>query len=228
MNQKIIVAGISAVIALILILGSLPVYGVPIDTPFKVSSQQLTTQTCVLFISWYGCPYGATDSWPLYLAMSHYGKLNVIPNHSDPLDEYPNTSGLIFLNFTPNSTVRFKVIYLYNEYLNASANGTALNNYVNYGLQVIRQEAPWAYPLVEKYEVQNPASGEFFRPAVDLGSPSHIPSTIIISGGKGTYMIIGYLYSPSDISGYSPSQLMMNLTNIQPIVSSSQEIEGLL
>ncbi|BCS93484.1 DUF929 domain-containing protein [Metallosphaera javensis (ex Sakai et al. 2022)] len=228
MNQKVIVIGITIIVVLILVLGTLPVYGVPLDTPFRVSPQQLTNQTCVLFISWYGCPYGATDSWALYLALSHYGKLNVTLNHSDPLDEYPNTSGLIFEGFTPNSTVRFRVIYLYNEYLNASANGTPINNYVEYGLQLIRDEAPWAYPLVNRYEVQSFASGEFFRPAVDLGSPSHIPSTIIISGPKGTYMVIGYLYSPSTITGYSPEQLLHNLTSLKPVVSASEEIEGLL
>jgi len=28
----------------------------------------------VYLVSWEGCPNGATQSWPLYLALSHYGR----------------------------------------------------------------------------------------------------------------------------------------------------------
>jgi len=74
----------------------------------------------VYFISWYGCPLGATDSWGLYIALSKYCILNVTPNYSD-LDSVlisPNstfigkTPGLLFVSCESKSNVIFHFIYL--------------------------------------------------------------------------------------------------------------------
>ncbi|MDT7970342.1 MAG: DUF929 family protein, partial [Vulcanisaeta sp.] len=48
----------------------------------------------VYFVSWEGCPYGAAQSWPLYLALSHYGKVNATPNWSDP-EPLPTPNGSV-------------------------------------------------------------------------------------------------------------------------------------
>lgn len=229
MNKRLIIIPLIVLFIVFLILPYIfyP-FEVPLNTFFKVSDQDLAKAgyTCIIFITWYGCPYGAADSWVLYSFLSHYGKIIYNFSYSDPNDIYPNTPEIIFKSFTPNSTIIFKFVYLYNRYLNATASGEKVNNYVSYGLYKIESELPQYYSIIYKYVVKDWAQGGFFQSAAYLGNPHHIPTVIIISGGKGTYMLIGYIYNPSLIDGLSPQYIITHL-NSSFIMKGVETIKGL-
>ncbi|ARM76200.1 DUF929 domain-containing protein [Acidianus manzaensis] len=201
-------------------------FEVPLDTLFKVSNQDLSSNAvCIILISWYGCPFGAADSWVLYNFLSHYGNITFKIGYSDPNDIYPNTPAVIFESFTSNSTIHFRFVYLYNRFLNATYNGSEVNNYVKYGLNVIKTEFPSYYNIVKQYVVNDWASGGFFQSAANMGNPPHIPTTLIISSSKGTYMLIGYLYNPSDLKGYNVSYLLSHSSSLPFIIQGENDLE---
>jgi len=162
----------------------------------------------IYFISWYGCLDGATNSWALYMVLSHYGTLNVSPNYSDykPQPLTPTKKimgmvpGLIFNSFKPNSTILFHPIYLMGKfYPNKTMtliNGTMLNytkiNLVELELHELKNEAlSWVYNIIYEYEVN--MTFEDGKALVWFKAPApHIPTTTIITGPNGTWMMIGY------------------------------------
>jgi len=181
----------------------------PLNHLVKVSNRDFAgNSTEIYFISWYGCPYGATLSWPLYVMLRHYGNVSVQPHYSIfESDIGEPVPGLIFTNFSSNSSIHFHYLYLYNQYLNATPNGTKITNLVQYGLNVIKNKTPeWVYSLVEKYEVNEPLAG-FMLSVVNSGNPPHIATVLIITDPKGTWMLIGY---PSSLT---PGQILSISTN---------------
>ena len=195
---------------IVLVLIMIPLF-MPHEEPFfqfaKVSSENYAGNNTVqvYFISWYGCPFGASDSWGLYIALSNYGQLNVTPNYSD-VEAVPLTQnqpvvgtvpGLTFNSFVPKSIVDFHPIYLLGRiYPNNTAvlpNGTIIswNKILNVELNELKQEVPsWMYNLIYEYQIQLPYRNG--QPIAELGNPPHIVSTIIITGPHGTWMLMGY------------------------------------
>lgn len=142
---------LAAVIVAFVVLGSVPHAPLQAVTGqfFKVGKGH-SSKVEVYFVSWIGCPIGASLSWPLDEALG--GHLFVSLHYSDPSDiQIP---GLIFLSGN-NSNVTFYPIYVYNEYLNASPSGQPVTgNRIDFGLNVLRQQVPpWVYDLVVKYDV---------------------------------------------------------------------------
>ncbi|EWG07975.1 MAG: hypothetical protein ASUL_02989 [Candidatus Aramenus sulfurataquae] len=177
-------------------------------TLIKVSNKGYSNSTHVYFISWYGCPFGATLSWPLYLALSHYGYLNVSTHYSIiESDIGAPVPGLIFNGFVPNSTVQFTYLYIYNQYLNATPSGQPIpeSQLIQVGLQEINSSLPsWIGALIYQWEVENPNFG-FPQPIALLDN--HIPSTLIITGPNGTWLMVGYPYmlTPQELLQINPS-----------------------
>jgi len=184
----------------------------------------------VYLISWEGCPYGATQSWPLYLALSHYGKVNATPNWSDPeplptpnggLSAPMQVPGLLFQSFEPNGSVRFHFLYMigriYPNYTFSLPNGTVIpfsgDSIATFEQQELQKDVPgWVYDLMVKYELETPV-GQYPN-LVEAGNPPRFPTTLIITGPNGTWMIIGYdqTVNPAApyylaVSGYSPQEL---------------------
>lgn len=208
---------------------------------FKISNNNYAStpgEVDIYFISWYGSPYGASFSWPLYMLLSHYGVVNVTTYESI---FYPSTGyvpGLIFLNFTPNSTIKFFVYYLYNKYLNASANGSVLFNPANtsqplfYGLNVLKSKLPsWLYNYIVNYTNITPiyfvnATGQKI-PVNQIYAPYHVVSTIVITGPGGTYILFGNVYGNNiyEFGKYSPQQLyqMISSGNIPNFIKNVYE-----
>ena len=219
--------------------------GFPLFQMLKVSNTDYASGNSVevYFISWLGCPYGASDSWALYEALSHYGQINATPIYSDSegIPEYVNSfqtitsevPGLQFTSpFKPNSTVQFHFIYLIGRiFTNNNSfsllNGTILtysgDSIVNFELNELKQEAPsWVYNLITQYQINENPPGST-EPIAYEGNPPHIASTIIITGPKGTYMMIGYDQSanynemtpPAVLaqSGLTPQQIFQGLKN---------------
>ena len=223
MRKKFIytIAGIAVVILAITFLVILPLLHPPTAAvsqyPFfklvKISNTNYSRNGSVqvYFLSWYGCPLGAIDSWGLYIALSKYGILNVTPNYSDleAILMSPNstflgkTPGLLFVSYKPkpNSNVIFHAIYFLGRIypLNSTAslpNGTIIkysgSSLVNIELNEIKKLAPSrVYNLVYKYEIKIPykngAPVVYFR----KGFP-HAVTALIITGPNGTWMMLGY------------------------------------
>jgi len=229
-KNLIILAAVVSFVLLFTLPYILYPFEVPLDTFFKVSNKDLAKPgyVCIILISWYGCPFGAADSWVLYSFLSHYGKIVYNFSYSDPQDVYPNTPAIIFKEFYPNSSVLFRFVYLYNRYLNATACCKVVSNYVSFGLSKISSCFPQYCPLVKEYVVNKWAQGGYFQSAAYMGNPPHIPTTIIISSSKGTYILIGYIYNPSCISGMAPSYILSHLNSLSFIQSGVEKIENLI
>lgn len=210
-----------ALIALVIVIASL-VYAVvyqanmPNFAPgsvgkiFKVNSINYSGNNSVqvYFISWYGCPNGATSSWVLYLALSKFGNVSVEPHGSRfYLQFHSAVPGLIFTGFMPNSTVYFHYVYMYNQYLNATATGIPINNTVQaikLGLDTVKNSTPsWVYNIVYYYQIEDKL--------VSTGNGSiafssgHLVTMGIITGPKGTYAFLAF---PDQIS---PQLLLQSL-----------------
>lgn len=196
--------------------------GFAAGTFYKVSSQDYATQgqTDVYLVSWIGCPNGAVYSWSLYQALEHYGQLNYTMQYSNPNDAPKSIPGLIFSGFAPNSTVMFQSVYMYNEYLNETTTGKQVNasNSVDLGLGVVQSEAPsWVYNLVNKWIVAEPATKLSNGTMVSLSYGDqklpHVVTTLLVSGSRGTWLVAGAIYPPSNIAALTTTQLMGYVQN---------------
>lgn len=196
----------------------------------------------IYVVSWYGCPMRAGLSWALYLALQKYGNVTVEPHGSlmigEPSGVFKNilpadTSipSLLFVNFTPNTNVRFYEIMVYNQELNETTLGYFIRNYtgqydekppvsaVNLGLLTLEKLAPsWVYQIVYTTQVE-----EKLMP-VGNGSVAfaahHLVTELIITGPKGTWIALFYVYpvTPGAVvadSGYSN----MNVQEAQYVAS---------
>ncbi|ACR43314.1 DUF929 domain-containing protein [Saccharolobus islandicus] len=176
----------------------------PLFNLYKVSNTNYASNNSVeiYFISWYGCPNGATTSWPLYLALSKYGNLSIVTHYSVNEQKFGGEiPALLFLNYTPfpNSRVYFHPIYIYGQYLNQTTNGTPINtDDVTFGLKELKSELPgWAYNLVVYYEVNQTYTKLNNTAPAYFGSHPHIITILIITGPGGTWVDLGY---PNSIS----------------------------
>ena len=181
----------------------------------------------IYFISWYGCPNGATTSWPLYLALSKFGYVNVTPHYSITESTVgAPIPGLIFSNFThfKGENIYFHPVYIYGQYLNETPNGTPISSkdLVTYGLQELKNLVPyWVYNLTEFYEVnQTYQALQGQSPAYASNIP-HLITILIISGPGGTWMVMGYpaQISPTDLAG-------LNSTILYNIITGHQSASG--
>lgn len=194
----------------------------PLFNLVKISNTSYSNTTQVYLISWYGCPYGATLSWPLYVALENYGNVSAVTNYSITEPDIDNglqgVPGLIFTGFNSTSNVSFHFLYIYNQYLNATPSGVPLNsNAVSVGLQEIKEYEPsFVYNIINQYEVETVLPG-LSTSIADGGHPPHIATALIITGPKGTWLLIGYPspLTPDDVISinHSSSQLFSEIKN---------------
>jgi hypothetical protein len=219
---------LAAVIIAMVVLGSAPHPAQAVTGQFFKVGPGHSSQVEVYFISWIGCPIGASLSWPLDQALG--GHLNVTTNLSTPSDV--RIPGLIF-NSGQGANVTFFPIYVYNEYLNASPNGTPVTgNRIQFGLQVLKPQVPsWVYNIMVKYDVNTSfeLNGNY-EPLASYGN--HLTTVIIITGPRGTWILLGGF---SYVNGYfqelskmSPQQLYEELQSGHlpyPLEQAAQQIE---
>lgn len=177
----------------------------------------------IYFLSWQGCPIGASDSWAIYSMLgNHYSGISskVQTHTSDPQDVYPGTPGLLFSNFSFSSnglSYNFHVVYVYGETLPSTG------DLVTSGLATLNGAFPSQISaLFSDYQTKVDASG--YNKPIALKA-NHLTSSILISGKNGTFYLEGSLYSPGDLKGDSPSYVMGHLNSIQPIVSASSYLQ---
>jgi Domain of unknown function (DUF929). len=219
----------------------------------KVSNQDYASSPDtveVYFVSWEGCTYGAAQSWPIYLALSHYGKVNATPNWSDPEPLLtPNGSvsapmqvpGLLFQSFEPNGSVRFHSFYMigrifYNGTFSLT-NGTVIpysgDSIVTLEQEELQKDVPgWVYDLIVKYELETPVGQ--YPDLADAGNPPHLATVLLITGPNGTWMIIGYDQNVNPVapyflaaSGYTPQKLYGYVSKgVLPNVTATSSPQG--
>lgn len=230
-------AVLGLVFAIIIILGAFiayhyfitPTRAIPFGQFIKVSNEDYAPpgKVAIYVQSWIGCPVGAAASWDLYKLLSHYGKVEYYTHYSDPLDKAaPSIPGLIFLNFTPNSSLIFHIAYTYNEYLNATPNGTpiATSQLIQVGeKELIQAFGQQIAGIIIKYETQVPVAS-LGKPSALAVSPPHLNFAILVTGPNGTYILTTPLVNPKTLEGYNISYVMTHLNEIPPLVSGYQEL----
>ncbi|MEM0139586.1 MAG: DUF929 family protein, partial [Ferroplasma sp.] len=205
------------------------------DKYYEISNKDVLSNgsSAVYFISWYGCPIGATDSWALYYAMNSSTNIyNHVKLHQAYKDDiYGNGTagqpGLLFngdFAFKYNSTTfNFYPLYMYNETMTGTiSNGTISGTLASYGLSLINR----TYPA--------PVAKIFNKYASDITYDNHLETTFLITGPHGTYMLNAFMYQPNSELGtgkysttdntyvpHSPSYVMANLNSDTTITGAS-------
>ncbi|MEM4086251.1 MAG: DUF929 domain-containing protein [Saccharolobus sp.] len=237
---------ITIVVVAIIIIASISSYelffskiataqGIPAGKFVKVSNVDLAPKGKIIVVeqSWYGCPVGAAASWAIYDVLKNYGNISYELHYSDPDHSPANIPGLIFTNFTPNSVVEFYIAYVYNEYLNASYNGTPIsqNQLITTGEQILKEEyAQMGLPsqvaqLIIQYETQVSITN-YGKPAALYVKPPHLNFAILISGPNGTYIVTTPIVNPTILEGYSPQYVLTHLDQFSEIIQAAQMIQN--
>ncbi len=223
----------SVIIVVIVVIAAVYPYIAPFSAPssikpgkyYEISNKDLLNNgsSAVFFISWYGCPIGATDSWPLYLTMNKTTDISshVRYNTADPTDIYGNGSvgqpGLLFngnFTFKNNGTVfSFHPLYMFNKTMTGTVkNKTIPETLVSYGLSLINSTYP------------SNVAKMFNKYATSITFSGHLTTTFIITGPHGTYIFNTFMYQPGNELGtgtwssthntyrpFTPQYVMSNL-----------------
>ncbi|QPG50113.1 DUF929 domain-containing protein [Saccharolobus solfataricus] len=235
---------ITAIIGIIVIATGIIVYAthfiasaqpIPAGKFVKISNIDLAPKGKVIIVeqSWYGCPVGAAASWAIYDVLQHYGNLSYELHYSDPDHNPANIPGLIFTGFNSTSVVEFYVAYVYNEYLNASYNGTLIpqNELISVGEQILEEEiakmglSPQVAQYIIQYETEV-AIQQYGEPSALYVKPPHLNFAILISGPNGTYIVTTPIVNPTILEGYTPSYVLNNLDQFPQIVQAAQMIQN--
>ena len=215
------------------------IISIPSGKFFKLSNQDYAPpgQIDVYLSSWYGCPIGAADSWMIYCSFSPF--INMSEHSVTNQVPYANGTtvpGLLFYNFSffDNATgkqVVFYPYYLYNMYLNRTADGfnnrtggTPIpgNELVSTGLSELN-ESGFPSPIIgiiTNITTVYPISGTttpsaFLHPS---SKPSKINTVMVITGSGGTWILNRYVIVPSSLTSYNPADMLsicMTLTNVK-------------
>ncbi len=175
----------------------------------KISNSNVGSQgtVSVYFLSWYGCPIGAAESWIIYNFTRQYfqgtGYIKEDNHTSDPAVAYPGTPGLIFGNYTMTySGLRysFNSSYVYGEYVNGSG-------LIGSGSQIMNASFPHSVSTVlYQFETQVPL-GTNIGAKPSAIREGHLTTAILVSGNNGTYIVEGSIFSPGALEGYTPNQV---------------------
>ncbi|WP_240931239.1 DUF929 domain-containing protein [Acidianus sulfidivorans] len=203
----------------------------------KISNEDLAPSGKIIIVeqSWYGCPVGAAASWAIYNVLREYGNVSYELHTSDPTHSPANIPGLVFLHFNSTSILQFYVAYVYNEYLNASYNGTPIpkNELIPVGEQILKEEyqqmgvpnASLVYNLIVKYETEINVQ-QFDKPAALYVNPPHLNFALLISGPNGTYIVTTPIVNPTILEGYSPGYVLNHLDQFTQIINASNMIQN--
>ena len=175
----------------------------------KISNSNVGSQgtVSVYFLSWYGCPIGAAESWIIYNFTRQYfqgtGYIKDSNHTSDPAVAYPGTPGLIFGNYTMTYSglhYSFNSAYVYGEYVNGSG-------LIGSGSQIMNASFPHSVSTVlYQFETQVPL-GTNISAQPSAIREGHLTTAILVSGNNGTYIVEGSIFSPGALEGYTPNQV---------------------
>lgn len=215
----------TAVVIVILLVGSgiipvhipqyKPQFSPPSTMPWgkfaQISNKDLSSEVTIYYVSWYGCPIGATDSWAFYLALQHYGNASLtypVPHYSLSTDSFPDTPGLIFSHSVTFANVSFVPIYVYNQTITGTTNNQPIQgSLLVYGLSVLKNSMPSGVYALE-YDIMETVPTQGFNGQASGAANGHINTNVIITGPKGAWALDGPLFSPSELKGLSAPQLL--------------------
>ena len=198
------------------------------------------SQVNVYLSSWYGCPIGAADSWMLldyfsqYVNMSSNIQLNKAPFANDTA-----VPGLLFRTFSyvhaatndsSKFTVNFYPYYLYNLYLNATADGlsnveggTPINSsqLVSTGLSELNFSGipDPIVRIVQNITTVDRMSGTNTSSAF-LYSPHKINTVMVITGPGGTWVLNMYVIDPGSLTSYTPQYMLDHYPTMPSVMSA--------
>ena len=237
-NKNFILGSILSVVLVIIVVLAvtnpffIPPSGIESNKYYKISEYDLINgnKYAVYYVSWYGCPIGAADSWSLYYAMNSTENIykDVQLHTSSSTDIFADNPGLIFKdNITFNyksKVITFYPLYLYNQTLTGTVNNKTISgSKIAYGFSIINKTFPAR------------VASEFYKYRGNITYDEHIETTMIITGPRGGYIYQGLLYNPENNIGTgnenawapdSPAHVMSNLNGINAIKSSGNQFLG--
>ncbi len=194
---------------------SKPSFSAPTSTPWgsgeQISDSSFGSNIHIYYISWYGCPFGATDSWAFFLALNSYLGTN-LSNHgwttlhtSVAGDVYGSTPGLLFSGFSYKNVV-FQPVYVYNQTMKGTTSNVSISpsHLVSKGLSEINNTIPAVSSLEYKYLYQLPIYGKTVSSFLQFSTP-HVNTNIIITGPNGAWLFNGPIYNSSTLRKISSS-----------------------
>ena len=248
-SRQFIFGVIAAVIIVVIVVIAItnPFFAAPASISgekyYKVADHDLLSNgsTAVYFISWYGCPIGATDSWALYYAMNSTTDIysHVAYHQAYNRDIYANAAGtagqpgLLFkgvFNFQNHGkTVTFYPLYMYNQTMTGTVNNGKINeSLASYGLSLINSTFPSAVAKM------------FNKYASDITFKGHLTTSFIITGPHGAYIFNSFMYDggilgtgtwseytdQNTYSPFSPQSVMSGLSSDSTIISAAHSFEN--
>ncbi len=259
-QNKILVIG-APVVAIIVIVGVLFVSGIvhlpsggspsssftpPTQIPYGLSFAEVSATDyapahsySIYFISWIGCPIGASVSWGIYGSIKAYysSVQNDVYGHYSSPDEgsLANIPGLIFttgFSFSAKGyNYTFSPFYMYNETMTGTyPSNTPIpsSQLVSTGESEINASGlPSAITsLAYKYTAVVPTNQG--KPSAYLGNPAHVNTVLIITGPSGTWMLNGPYFDPTYLLSYTYQYLQSNYNGVNPIVNEMSAINSQL
>lgn len=177
----------------------------------QVSDQNYGNTTSVYFISWYGCPIGAVDSWAIYSALSHFVNMSITsptPHYSLVSDAYPATPGLLFHHPASNMTILFDPLYVYNQTLTGTIGDQPFTGSpLLFGLTELSAVLPSYVYSIEK-DAMTSVPSSIFSGSASGAHLGHVNTNVIITGRNGAWLLNGPLFSPSMLSGMNAQTLL--------------------
>jgi len=249
-KKKQFILGIIAAIAiviLVIIAITNPFFSPPAtitaDKYYKISDHDLLSNgsTGIYFISWYGCPIGATDSWALYYVMNSTTNIysHVEEHEAYNQDIYANAAetegqpGLLFngsFSFQYHGKMAtFYPLYMYNQTMTGTVNNAPIHGTLeSYGLSLINSTYPAGVAKM------------FNKYASDITYKGHLETTFIITGPHGAYILNSFMYNPTGTLGsgtwtdnpstntyqpYPPATVMSEMGSDSAIISAANNFE---
>ncbi|MHB8361330.1 MAG: DUF929 family protein [Thermoplasmataceae archaeon] len=173
----------------------------------KVSNQNFGNNIHFYWVSWYGCPVGAANSWGLYSSLLNY--IPAIKNDftfhtSDPYDSAPTEPGLIFNGNISSGKYYFNAYYMYNQYHNATGGGVPISptSLVTQGLREVNATMPsFVSSIIYTIQTQTPSqTSSTGAPISPINSQFHLVTALIITGPNGAYYLQGPYFKLAELT----------------------------
>lgn len=228
-DRRIFIAVIAVIIVVVVIMSLL--YIVPalkskspdvvMGQYMKISNSDLLSNnsSAIYFISWYGCPYGADNSWAYYDLINSTQNISgdVALHESGSFDFYNNTPALLFLgssgmgSYGMNTTFsfggvsfKFESFYMYNQTLTGTVKNAPINSsdLTSVGLSELKATLPLAiYNTAMKYQTQVNLQN-YSKPIADV--EGHLVTMEIITGPNGAFVHFGFMFQPDGVIRTGP------------------------
>ena len=246
-SKKLLYGIISIVVVVIVLAAGLIIYPhlsngnnrVVLSKYIKISDSDVLSdgQSHIYFISWYGCPIGADNSWVLYKFIN--SSKNIVSD-VELHTSMEGTPGLLFLNGSgrqgENISFRyagraftFTSLYMYNQTMTGSVYNQPISSSsrVSFAFSVLQDNLPNSvYEAAKKWQTQVPIVNNTTESIAAWCTYHGLPmlvTMLIITGPDGTVIHFWYMYKP--FPGTVTSKTVLeNLSSYYQIDSAEQQL----